>query len=248
MRRFFPSGARRPVAGSLGHLLPADGPMFDGELAHGEISRIARRESPAQRERGGRYEAVRLGERPPTSGELTAPLSGLPAFGGTQGSGPKPGKDRASGGVLAGPESPNRLLHVDCTDVRCVFRIAERQQTPSRVSATAKEVDEHGRVEENRGQLPNAAVIGAPLVMNPALCVLVPLVTTVGDRADRGLDELPAVVVVKRTLDCARDVRAAAASPDTSVELTHEIIGERNVHTHGHTLTHTPCAGEAATP
>ena len=222
-----------------GYPLPADGPVFDGELAHGEISRIARRESPAQRERCGRHQAVRLGERTPTSGELTAPLSRLPAFGGPQRSDPKPREESASGRVLARPESPNRLFHIDRTYIGCVFRIAERNQTPARVGATAKEVDEHGRVEENRGQLPNAAVIGTPLVTNPALCILVPLVTTVRDRANRRLEELPAVVVVQRALDCSRDVRAAAASSDTSVELAHEIIGERNVHTHGHTIAHT---------
>jgi hypothetical protein len=47
------------------------------------------------------------------------------------------------------------------------------------------------------------------------------------------------LVVVQRALDGSRDVRAAAASSDPSVELTHEIIGKRNVHTHGHTLAHT---------
>ena len=46
------------------------------------------------------------------------------------------------------------------------------------------------------------------------------------------------MVVVQRALDRSRDVRAAAASSDTSVELTHELIGERNVHTHGHKLAH----------
>src|SRR5919108_3782777 len=128
--------AGRSVSASLGQLLPAGGPVFDGELAHGQISRIAGRESPAQGERCGRYQAFRLGERTPTSGELTAPLSGLPAFGGPQRSDPKPREERASGRVLARPQSPNRLFHVDGTDVWCVFRIAQRRQTPSRVGAT----------------------------------------------------------------------------------------------------------------
>src|ERR671937_1779004 len=119
--------ARRSVSVSLGDLLAADGPVFDGELAHGELSRIAGRESPAQRERCGGYQAVRLGERPPASGELTTPLSGLPAFGGPQLSDPKPREERASGRVLARPEPPDRLFYVDGTYVRCVFRIAQRQ-------------------------------------------------------------------------------------------------------------------------
>ena len=100
--------------------------MFDSELAHGEISRIASRESPAQRVRCGRDQAVCLGERTPTSGELTAPLSGLPAFRGPQRNDPKPREERASGRVLARLQSPNRLFHVDRAYVRCVFRIAER--------------------------------------------------------------------------------------------------------------------------
>jgi len=63
-------------------------------------------------------------------------------------------------------------------------------------------------------------------------------VSTVGDRTDRGLNELPAPVVVKRLLNGARNVRTTTAGADSAIELANDFVRERNVQTHGHSITH----------
>jgi hypothetical protein len=140
--------------------------------------------------------------------------------------------------VLARPESPNRLLDVDRARIWLVVRTGERQQSPARVRATAKEVDQDGRVEENRRQLPDAALISAPLLANPPAGILVPLVTGIRDRPERRFEQLPAVIVVQRPLNCTPDVRAAAASANPAVELSDDVVAESYVQTHGHNLAH----------
>lgn len=62
--------------------------------------------------------------------------------------------------------------------------------------------------------------------------------TTVGDRADSRLEELPAVIVLKRPFDSTCDVCAATPGAYTTVQLTNELIRKSNVHSHGHNLTH----------
>ena len=47
------------------------------------------------------------------------------------------------------------------------------------------------------------------------------------------------MIVIERLFDGTRDVGAAASSPDTPVELAHEIVPESYVHSYGHRLTHT---------
>jgi hypothetical protein len=153
--------------------------VLDGDLAHREISWIARRKSAAYRECGCCYEAVRLGERPATSGEIPPPLAGLPTFQGPQRNNAEPGEQRASLANLARSESPNRLLHVDRARVRRVAAPSERQEPSTCVRPTAQEVDEGRGIEENRRQLTDAALVGPPLVANPSRSILVPFMTAV---------------------------------------------------------------------
>ena len=212
--------------------------MLDGEFAHRKVSRVAGRKPPIQRERRRRHEAVRLRERAAAPGELAPPLSGLPAFGYTQRRDSKAGKERASLPVLARPEASNRLLDVDRTGIGRITCTAERQEPRARVRATAKEVDEDGRVEENGRQLPDAALIGAPLLANPLRGILVPLVTAIRDRAERRLEQLPAVIVVQRALDRTCDIGTTASRPHPAVELPDEGVAESYVQTHGHSVAH----------
>jgi hypothetical protein len=140
--------------------------------------------------------------------------------------------------VLGGPKPTNGLFHVDGARIGRVAGTAKCEQPLPRVGATAKEVDQDCGVQENRCQLPHAAVIRPPLVANPPARILVPFMTTVGDRAHSGLEQFPALILVKGTLDGACDVRAAAAGADAAIQLVDELIGKRNVHSHGHNLTH----------
>jgi hypothetical protein len=103
----------------------------------------------------------------------------------------------------------------------------ERCQPPAGVGAPAEQVDEDGRVEEDGRQLPDPPPISTPLIANPLAGILIPLVTAVGDRAERGVDRLPALVVVERAFDCPRDVRAPAAGTDAAVELAPSSRTER---------------------
>jgi hypothetical protein len=116
----------------------------------------------------------------------------------------------------------------------------ERCQPPAGVGAPAEQVDEDGRVEEDGRQLPDPPPISTPLIANPLAGILIPLVTAVGDRAERRVDRLPALVVVERAFDCPRDVRAPAAGTDAAVELANDLVAEGYVYSQGHTLRHVP--------
>lgn len=108
--------------------------------------------------------------------------------------------------------------------------------------ATAKEVDEGGRIEKNRRQLPDAAFISPPLVANPSAGILVPFVTAVRDGAERRLEQFPAAIVIQRALDRTRDVGTAATSAYPAVEFPDDFVAESYLHTHGHKLAH--CSGQ----
>jgi hypothetical protein len=164
----------------------------------------------------------------------------LPAFHGTERDDANAGKKRASMLMLPRPETPNRFLDIDRARVRRIARIAERQHPLARIRATAKEVDEDGRIEENRRQLSDATIVSAPLVVNPPGGIRVPIMTFVRDRAERRLEQLPAVIIVQRTLDCTGDVRAAAARAYPPVKFPRDVVAESYVQTHGHMLAHCP--------
>src|SRR5438093_13082511 len=105
------SSGNAPTIG--GERLGADGPVLEGELAHREVFRVAGREPAAERECRRCYEAVCLSKCAAATGELAAPLPGLPAFHSTSGHDSKAINERASLRVLARTEPPNRFLHVD---------------------------------------------------------------------------------------------------------------------------------------
>jgi hypothetical protein len=86
--------------------------------------------------------------------------------------------------------------------------------------------------------LPDALVVGAPLVAHPASGIVVPVVTAVGDRAECGIDRFPATIAVERALDGVRDVGASATAAYPAIELTNQPLVQRNVHSHGHNVTH----------
>jgi hypothetical protein len=208
------------------------------KLLQRKVFRIAGREPPAERERRGGNETVRLGKRAAAPGELAPPLSRLPAFLRTQGGDSQSGKERLGSLILARLEATNSLLHIDGRRIWRITRTAKCEQPLPRVGATSKEVDQDCGVQENWCQLPDAAVIRAPLVANPPARILVPLVTAVGNRANRRLDQLPALIVVKSTLDRPCDIRAAAAGADAAIQLVDELVRKGNVHSHGHNLAH----------
>ena len=67
----------------------------------------------------------------------------------------------------------------------------------------------------------------------PGRRILVPLVTAIGQAAERGFDVVPAPFVVQTALDELGDERAPAAGARTPVDLGHEIVVQGYVQTHG---------------
>lgn len=65
--------------------------------------------------------------------------------------------------------------------------------------------------------------------MNPRGRIDVPLMPFVGHGAKGRLDQLPAPLVVERSLDGPRDEGAPAAWPDATVELPDDLVPECNV-------------------
>lgn len=151
---------------------------------------------------------------------------------------PQSPKERLGDRMLPRPQPTNSLLDIDGACVGRVPGATKREKPFSRVRATTKEIDQDRRVQQDRRQLSDAARVGSTLLTHPAACIVVPLMTAVGDRADGRLEQLPPVVVFERALDRTRDVCAPTPGAYPTVQLTNELVRERNVHSHGHNLTH----------
>ena len=63
--------------------------------------------------------------------------------------------------------------------------------------------------------------------------VVVPLVTGIGQAAERGFDVVPTPFVVKTAPDQLADERASPPPARAPVNLCHEVVGESYVQTHG---------------
>ncbi len=68
--------------------------------------------------------------------------------------------------------------------------------------------------------------------------VVVPIVTTVGDGADRGLDRLATTNIVQRSPDRLGNEPAPETGLDPNLEIANKLVVQRNVHTHGHRIAH----------
>lgn len=77
-----------------------------------------------------------------------------------------------------------------------------------------------------------------PLRSYPGGRIGVPLVLAPGERSEARFDVIPAALVVERPANRRRDECASSPAPNTTVELTHQIVVQRYVQTHGHSLAH----------
>lgn len=62
--------------------------------------------------------------------------------------------------------------------------------------------------------------------------------STVLDRVERRLDQLPATIFLERLPHRLGDERAAAAPAHAAIEIPNEVLFKRYVYTHGHKLAH----------
>jgi hypothetical protein len=212
--------------------------VFDGELTHREVPRVTGCEAASDRQCGGRYETVGLRKGSTASSVFAPPVTCTPTLGRTKRRYAQTVEQRTRWTRFAWLEPPNGLFDVDCADVRRVVRGAQGRQPPQRTDATAQQVDDDGRVQQDRSQLPDTAFVRPPLLVHPSGGIVVPLVAAVRDAAERRLDQFPAVIVVERPLHRGCDVSAATTSPDAPIQLVDETLFEGNVQTHGHNVTH----------
>ena len=87
-----------------------------------------------------------------------------------------------------------------------------------------------------------------PLRTDPLRRVVVPLVTVVGDLRERGLDVVPASLVLKASPHQLGDDGAAPTSAGAPIELTHQLVVQRYVQTHVLRLAHNGARGALSLP
>lgn len=74
--------------------------------------------------------------------------------------------------------------------------------------------------------------------MHPRRGIHIPVVPEVGDRPDRGLDVIPALLILQRATDRVGNECAPFALPDPLIHGLYELRIKAYVHTHTHKLAH----------
>jgi hypothetical protein len=92
-------------------------------------------------------------------------------------------------------------------------------------------------------RLASSTLVTAPLRPDPSSGILVPIVTTVRDRAETRLNVVPSLFVLEPTTDDLGQKSASSSLSSASVEFRHQIVLEPDVQTHVLTLTHKPLLG-----
>ena len=90
--------------------------------------------------------------------------------------------------------------------------------------------------------------VAPPLRALPSRRIGIPLVPLRADRAQRGLHQLPAPLILERVLDCSRDEGTAAPRAYTLVEFADKFIRQCNVYTHGHKIAHSTVSDHTLLP
>src|ERR1700682_1298680 len=132
----------RAIAGSVSQWSPhpktpsaPDGPGLAGDVVHGEVGGVARRQASINARGGGGDQAVGLVKGDPSSGELPAPLSSATSFGRAQRCTPQAAHQPLCDGFFAGKQSAPDLLDRDRTGPRFVTLAAQSAQAVARRTA-----------------------------------------------------------------------------------------------------------------
>lgn len=215
----------------------ADRPVLDVELGHGEVLWVPGREPCAYTNRGGGDQAVGLaeGDSPPRVVFAPAPRHlTLRTPHRCQAQALQEAQDDC---LLVMEHPPHDLLDVDRTDPRGSRGVTQGSYSIGG-GAAAQHVDQHGRVEQQTQASADAAEVVVPLRLYPGGWICVPLVLALRKRPEARFDVVPTALIVERLANRRRDERAASPAPDAAVELTHQIVVQRYVQTHGHSLAH----------
>ena len=111
-------------------------------------------------------------------------------------------------------------------------RLKEADESPL---AAARGVDEQRGIEQQADHLPSArpAGVGATLPPRPRCRVVVPIVASIGQAAERSFDVVPAAVVIETPLDQLADERTSSSRACAPIDFRHEVVVERYAQTHG---------------
>ena len=105
--------------------------------------------------------------------------------------------------------------------------------------ATAQGIDEHGRVQQqSQHRSAGSTAVPPSFLAHPRGRIVVPHMPVSVNRAERGLNFVPAALVVKSTFDQLADERAPPPSACSLIELGDERVWKCNVNPHGPTLAH----------
>lgn len=214
--------------------LLARGPVLDDNVLHREVPRVAGREPRAHSGRGSGDQAVGLRERHAAVSMLAAPGSGPGTLGCAERRDVKPHEEQPGPFDLGVAEPAHDLFDIDSGRVGQVVRTAQRREPLDRAGSSTEHVDQYGRVEEDGTHSADPPRVGVALRQHPGGRVGVPGVRLVVDRADRLLDQRPALLVLQRKPRGALDEPAATARPDTGVQPLDELVIEVHVNSQDH--------------
>src|SRR5512144_2662166 len=199
-------------------------PVLDLQTWHWKVLRVAGRQAGPRRKGRRGDEAVGLAERLPPGGEVAPPGAGQLSLPSRERHRSKGAQQAANRLGLTGSCTAPDLLHVDRADERGRLRCAQLAEALGCVSI-AQNLDQHRGVEEENGSA-HPALVSPPLGPDPGRRILIPFVSLVVDRPDRGEDLVPAALVVKGAPEHARDEGAAPPFSDSAVEFGHQLIIE----------------------
>jgi hypothetical protein len=211
--------------------------VLNVELRHREVLWVPGREPYSHTNSGGGYQAIGLTEGYSPPRMVSAPTTRHLTLRTPHRCQTHALQEAQNDFLLVMEHPPHNLLDVDRTDPRGSRGVAQGSNSIGGGTA-AQHIDQHRRVEQQTQASADAAEVVVPLGSHPGGWVGVPLVLALRKRSEARFDVVPAALIVERLANRRRDKRAASPAPDAAVELIHQIVSQRYVQTHGHSLAH----------
>lgn len=211
--------------------------MLDVDLLHREVADVRCREAGTDAHRSSGDQAVGLVERHASPGKVPPPPAGPRTLCDSEWRQPQTSEQPVRSALLVRTQAPVDLLDRDDADPGFDAASAEPEHAICGRAAPER-VDEDRRVEQEPGHSAGSAVVAAALSRDPPGGIVVPVVPTVLDGAERRDDVVPPPLVVEPATDELRDEGAPTTGPGAPVELRHEFIVQRYVHTHVPRIAH----------
>ncbi len=217
--------------------------MLDIEPGHGKVLWVPGRQACAHTNRGSGDQAIGLAESDSPPRMISAPTPRHLRLRASHRCEAHALQETQDDTLLVTEHPAHDLLDIDRTDPRWSSGVTQGSHSISG-GTTAQHVDQHGRVEQQAQASADAAEVVVPLRPYPCSGIGVPLMLSLRKRPKARFDVVPATLIVECLANRRRDESAASPAPYATVELTHQIVIQRYVQTHGHSLAHssTPVA------